>query len=498
MNLSDLREAIRVKTGYPERGASGTTRLNSAINYALRHLWGDMPEALLREELRFPMIVARETGTLDIVANDVRAFKVNLSAGTLTDDGTLDGLWLEVKRGDSYILRRIQKVVLSFTPTGETTAADYIVIDRPWINTTDTGLTYRIYAYEYPYPADVQKIRNIIINPETNPREMLETMFPEELDRWKIGYGWRSTGRPQKYARGDYFVLDPPHYTPQVSLATQQAVAAPVVYMWGYDSSGAEQTDYGVAGTFSYKVVHVWGRQNIQTFRGVKQARYMSASSPASSQISTTWGGGAITISTPNIDYIYMNNKDSGEVSNTSSGYEKWIFRARHEIDETVSSGTGSVYPDVEKDEIYYLWKVIDGSTTTVYDRGDLDPVDRRTTIKDLHGHFHLRFDRIPDSAYNILMNVVRRPPVLLYDTDAPRLPPECFEALTELSASYLLGDRDGDMNRKTLYYTSYMNELARLKRIYSFSGHDSPSFGDGLGSSPRFGIADYPVEEST
>mgnify|MGYP003146155231 CR=1 FL=1 len=487
MNLSDLREAIRVKTGYPERGTSGTTRLNSAINYALRHLWGDMPEALLREELRFPTVTVRETGTVGIVSTDDRTFQVTGSGSTLETDGTLNGLWLEVKRGSSYITRRIQKVVLDTNY--------YIIIDRPWINTTDTGLSYRIYAYEYPYPADVQKIRSIIINPETNPREMLETMFPEELDRWKIGYGWRSTGRPQKYARGDYFVLDPPHYTPQVSVpATQQTMLS----NWGLDSSGTEHTDYGVAGTFSYKVVHVWGRQDIQTYRGAKQARYSSASSPASSQVSTTWGDGAIAINTPNIDYVYMNNRDNSDLSSTGSGYEKWIYRARHEIDSSVTKGSGSIYPDVEKDGIYYLWRIVAGNETTVYDRGDYDPVDRRNTLKDHHGHFHVRFDRIPDSVYSILMNVVRRPPVLLYDTDAPRLPPECFEALTELAASYLLGDRDGDINRKTLYYTSYMNELARLKRIYSFSGHDNTSFGDGIGSSTRFGIANYPVEEST
>ena len=492
MNLSELREVIRTKTGYPERGTSGTTRINNAINYSLRHMWAEMPEVLLKEELRIPLVQPKETGTLSIVTDDVTSFLVTGHNGTLTDDGTLDGLWLEVKKGSSYIVRRVQDVTVVGSGAGATV---HITIDKAWLNSTDTGLTYRIYAYEYPYPADVQKIRNIIINPETNPSEMLETMFPEEMGRWKVGFGWRSTGRPQKYSRGDYFVLEPPHYTPSVAHTTSQKGG-----QWGYDTLGAEQPDYGVAGTFSYKIVHVWGRQNIQTFRGHKQARYMSASSPASTQISTTWGGPAILISTPDIDYTYMNTKDSADVSIKSSGYEKWIFRARHEINTDVPAidGVGSNHNYVEVDEIYYLWKIIDGSEVIAEDRGDLDPVDRRTTIKDFHGHFHLRFDRIPDSAYNILMSVVRRPHVLLYDTDDPNLPPECFEALTELAASYLLGDRDGDLNRKTAYYASYLNELARLKRVYSFSGHDNTSFGDGLGTSPRFGVADYPVEEST
>ena len=52
MNLADLREAIRVKTGYPERGESGTRRINNIINQSLRTLWGEIPEVLLRDEER--------------------------------------------------------------------------------------------------------------------------------------------------------------------------------------------------------------------------------------------------------------------------------------------------------------------------------------------------------------------------------------------------------------------------------------------------------------
>jgi len=80
----------------------------------------------------------------------------------------------------------------------------------------------------------------------------------------------------------------------------------------------------------------------------------------------------------------------------------------------------------------------------------------------------------------------VQRPPTLEYDTDAPNLPPECFEALTELAASYLTGDRDGSMDRKGAYYQSYLNELNRLKRVYSFPGFVQGPFGDGMDSRAR------------
>ena len=53
MNLYSLREAVRTKTAYPERGDTGKARLNRVINYSLRQLRRDAPEALFSEEWRF-------------------------------------------------------------------------------------------------------------------------------------------------------------------------------------------------------------------------------------------------------------------------------------------------------------------------------------------------------------------------------------------------------------------------------------------------------------
>ena len=49
----DLRERFRVRMGFPEDTATGNGRFNAALNSALRHLWGDLPDVILPEEFRF-------------------------------------------------------------------------------------------------------------------------------------------------------------------------------------------------------------------------------------------------------------------------------------------------------------------------------------------------------------------------------------------------------------------------------------------------------------
>jgi len=492
MNLYSLREAIRTKTAYPERGDTGKARLNRVINYALRQLRRDAPEALFREEWRFKLEV-EFTGTFAVDTSDSLVMVRSAVVKRLATDGTLRARWIEIKKGDTYYIRRVRDV-----HHNAISSEDYVVLDKPWLNTTDTGLSCRIFTYEYPYPADVEKIRSVIRNPETNPRELLESLHPESLAAWRLGVGWRDTGSPDKYARGDFYQQDSPHYTPSASIpeTTHQTKGTNA---WGYDDVPVEQTSYGPAGKFSYKVCHVWGRlpQLDMTQEGELLPFYISSPSPASEKVETVWGQSYIKIATPHIDYVYGYGDSTKTKSYERSGIEKWIFRARHDLESPASSNNNAAIRDVEVDDIYYLWRITDASDTVVYDRGDYDPVDKRFPLKESHGHFHLRFDKSATSEEVMLCRTVRRPQVLEYDTDVPRIPPDCFEALISLACSYVVGDRDGDPKRKSLYYTSYTMELDRLKRAYTFSGAEHGPFGYGLSSFPRYGISPHDITEA-
>lgn len=507
MNRSDLREAIQTKTGYPERGTTGQDRLNLVLNYALRQLRRDAPESLFRETYRFRTEVPVSTGKIDVHTGDALVFVRQPSSVTSIITAsepatTWRARWLEIERDGKYYTRRIRDV---FRLVYDASLCDQIVVDEPWDNVTDTDLTYRIYTHEYPYPADIEKIRSVVRNPETNPRELMEAVFPEELQRSRLGSGWRSQGTPERYARGDYYQLESPHYTPKATVVSPEQGLKD----WGYDASANEHGNpalggqtapqYGPAGTFSYLVCHVWGRWRFlnPSQEGVLPPFYISSASQATEKVTTTWGGGAIQVATPDVDVVYGFGNDSTLPSYHRHGTEKWIFRARHSTESEGAGSNHALTKRVEADNIYYLWRITEGYTQITLDRGDEHPPDRQWALKDFHGHYHLRLDRAPASVDEMMARIVRKPYTLKHDNDVPNIPAECFEALISLSCAYLVGDRDGNPKRKSLYYADYERELDRLKRVYTFGGFEQSPFGDGLGSGPTSGYADYPITES-
>ena len=501
MDLAGLRSQVMAVTGYPERGTVGQQRLNSAINYSLRQLWREMPEALMKEEYRFQLEPPVSVGTLSVVSTDTLTMVVvgTTTTSSFNRDGTLVARWLEINTGSRYVYRRVQDVYLD-------AGTWYIVMDNPWENNTDTGLTYRIFTKEYPYPSDVQKIRKVMYDPENSSHKITYSLLADELYEWRLGHGYRDSGVPQRAARGDFFTLPSPHYKPQVSLADGQAET------WGKNTTGTSDvvdSDYGPAGTFTYKVVHVWGRRpalnpthhrpNV-SLSGTLMPFYLSSPSEASEKITTTWGAPAIKVTTPNIDYI----NGYGYETNTTNvksrhhyGVEKWIFRARHAATSTVG---GTNHPDVETDGIYYLWDIAEGHEATtqdpLLDKGQSDPVDKSVPIKDVHGHFHIRFDSYPTSSADVLMSIIRRPDTLKYDTDVSRVPPECYGALVDLTCSYLVGRRDGEPKRESYYYARFIGEVERLRSLYTFSGFQNPAFGPGLGTGSSDEGRNYEVKE--
>ena len=255
MNLSELREAIRVKTGYPERGNAGTLRINNVLNQALRKLWGEIPEVLLREEHRIELEPPRTfTVVLDVsVSTERRVLTVHSSSTPFTSaealSKVLSARCIEWQFGDRWYHRKITEVIFS-------AGAHKIVVDEPIstdIASSSTYMTANIYTYEYPYDADLQSIKRIVKNPETNPREVPLSRFGGEMASLRIGDGWQAKGDILYYQRGDFYQLEPPHYKPTSSLVTTNTGS--IVTKWGFDSSSTEQPEYGPAGTFSYKVV---------------------------------------------------------------------------------------------------------------------------------------------------------------------------------------------------------------------------------------------------
>ena len=493
--LADIRNELRVRLGLPDRGDSGNTRLNTIINMALRQMWSELPKALLSQEMRFMLEKPISTGlaAFDSTVDDRVLYQTGVASADLwPTDGTLRGRTVEVLQSGTYYYRRIQDV---YTASSGTT--QYIVMDHPLDITTSTTLEYRIITAEYPYPASVQQVVDVIINPDSNPHTLVQSAFQADLTTYRATIGFRTSGKPELYCRGDFFQLESPNYQPKVETVVDESKLGE---KWGFDSSVGELNtttnssathNAGPAGTFQYIVMHVWGRRSFYdlTYKSPSTTElppfYQSAPSKESAIIESKWGKEYIVITTPNIDYVYGYGEKPTKLSHHHFGYEKFIFRKRITIEDFTNTasaiGPHTDVQEIEADSIYYLWKVIPGYQIKVTDTGADDPVDRRFSLEAFNGHFHIRFDRQPTEETPVLMRTFSRPPLLRYDTDTPRVPPDCYDALYALAASYLVGDRDGEPNRKSLYFGEYQNHLKRLRKTYNVPGHHVGRFGNGL-----------------
>ena len=530
MNLSKIREIIQAKTGFPDRGSAGTARLNTLINHGLTQLHGDMPEVLLREEFRFTFEVpVKIEAKLNVLTTDplvmtIGPFGASAADATLfAEDYTGSGSFYRWRARDIDITDSAGDVHSFKIQDLEKAAAGpqfiwRIYLSRPWFNTTDTNLTAQVYTYEYPYPADTIRVRRVIIDPEGNASDVQFSSFPDAHASRRIQNGWKEKGTPLVSARGDYFQLEPPHYVPAVSTAPGAADPSGIYQFqrqWGYDGSWlppapntlVENRQYGLGGQFSYVVAHVWGRRipaNDYSYARTQEGNllpfYISAHSKPSAKVSTKWGAAAIQITTPDLDYVYGYTNNSTLESYHHNGVEKWIFRARHTEDQTLQPSTpahnGSLHTGpVEVDDVYYLWKIVPGYETVTFDVGDQDPVDRRFQLIDSAGHNHIRFDYLPSEDDDVLMSVIRRPHELNYDTDVPRLPPECMEALISLVCSYVAGERDGSAERVSMYKKMYEMELRKLRSIVALDSHVKAAFGEGLSSGVRSALIPGPLK---
>lgn len=479
MNRAETIQHFRSRTGFPDRGTTGTDRILSVFNDAFRAMWADLPATYTREEMRFELEAPYSTGTLAAHSSDAWVLVlVDQPAGTIPSDGSVSARALEVLRSSTYITRRIREV---FTAVYNGTARDHIVIDEPWDNTTDTGLTFRIWTDAYPIPGDVDDVHgDIILNPEV-AAHMIPLPFDRKgFDRARYLDGWRLTGRPTRVARGPFYQLPAPHYTPTLSTIAQPAAAQ----KWGFDDAGVERRDtyllgqqYEPAGTFQYRVCHGWGRRrwlHPTKGKGFLAPFYLSAPSGESAAQQTTWGGSGITVTTPNIDYVYGFGNDPTKASYGHAGIEKWLFRKRTATEDVGSASNHAAVKLVESDDVYYLMTVFDGGTTTVTDKGQIGPADRHYPLRDWHGHQHLVFDRIPTERQHVRLVVSRQPTHLDFDTDAAPIPPAYNDAFVELLCRELLGRRAGDNAKLEHYDARYRQEIAKTQANATQMGFES------------------------
>ena len=493
MNRASLRQWIIDQTGYPEQGPSGQARLNRALDAAMLRVTKDLPDRLARFSL-----FTRTQATVTLSgwrAHATDPYTLNLfttDTSLLPIDGTWDARPVDILRSDGthqIVMAREVAFVVDLVDPANTRYI--LVLDRPWPRPAETDIQCSFFCNQVALPGDCHKVHRVQLTPWGTGRALNAIRNRQEITTLLFRQGITTPRRPEWCAQGDFFQLRSPHETPAVAV-----VADPDnTQKWGRDYLGTEHGSayagdhYEAAGTFSYCYCLVWGRApqpyrlhagttggtSGLTTRGSNQAPwYISAPSTPSAQVTTTWGGGMVKITTSNQHFIEGYGVNTGADSYNRSGLEKWIFRARHATQSPTAAGNNAQYKRLEDDGVYYLWRIVDAGEEVTADRGDSGPVDRQFPLTNFHGHQHLMLDTRPNLAEDLLIELDRRPVGFTYDTDVSPVDPDCNDLLVAAIQEQLQGDRDGSLERKNFYRQVYAEKLAALRRRNTMMGEVS------------------------
>ena len=493
MNLAEIRELCRVQLGLPDTGSKGRARLNDMINQALRYVGPDLPEALMRRQYRLRLEKAWTTGTLSGVANDPYLLEIiGADAGfTFPEAVEIRARTLEVTLGaEHYHTVRIRDFWQKVELGGPTRY--FFILPTPFYNPTATGLVYRVYTDAYPIPITATDIQTVQLSVTSQITPFARPESHSGLLALRRARGWRASGRIQAYADGDAEQVIAPRDVPKAEVAQEPEPTE----RWGYDSTGTQRGgayvghQYGPAGSFEYCFCLGWGRRPFpqDAHAGAIGSSGLSLTAPGESRIglpfymggpskgtgvvSTTWGGAAVKLTSPNMHYVLGYNARSDALSRGHSGLEKWWFRRR-----TAKLSAGTAFPQVEADGVWYLWRITDAEETTTWDRGDSDPPDRLFELPRNYGHREIRFDITDPITEDVLLEYQQKPGRLEVDEDVLPIPETHADIILE-GVRAQMAMRDGDKQGVALAAQRQRERLQDLINRYQRDSFMSATFG--------------------
>lgn len=446
MNKGEIRTRVLEQVDWnPSQSSEFKARVDRLINRAYQILSLEAPFLFFENEARIitqPDVASNTGEATDVLAvdsSDTYVLKRSYPVGTTitntwVTDGTWDGRMIEITQSDGTVLRRRCREFWSVpgSLTSGIDTIDYVTIDIPWPNSTDTGMTYRIFTPHYYLPADVSEIRSARLWSDTHYQ--MDVATQHDMERYEyLDYKGSTNGRPHVIFRGSHRQIDAPNTAPIAAIKTDHG---------GEDWLGPEPT-----GVFDYCFTYVWGKREseLQSPQGHYEPLWESAPSPISAKvemnqisqkISSTQ---IITVTLPNIDHALNFYKELVGSSlltptrSTHSGIKKRIYVRRYEAyaDQPVGS------PIIETPEIFFLLEEVDGSEETYTHNGSVIP-DYYRRLKEVHGYQSIRMWPNPDASYEVDLRVLRRPQPLVHDHDAPRIHEEGVDLIIQRALSFL------------------------------------------------------------
>lgn len=321
-------------------------------------------------------------------------------------DGRWDSRNLWVKSRDTSEYYRFQAHEWW---TDQEAALEYVSLDKMYPVTTSNSMLWWVYTDPYALQDDVVSVVEAsIFDPLTAQKWPMKGITEAEMERlWRPGPPSQGTqAKPLYWCPGPRKRRRPLQWTPQVS------------------NTGTWEATGDDTGQRDYRLTVCWGRRDIADLdtHGNMRPIWESPPTPASAKITATAGaGGAISVTTPHIDYIahYMGIPTTGRVSNFRSGYYIRVYERQ--------------YTDTESTPLndlagYYLIGEVSGTGpflhTGIAQRVYEVPLRPNQDIPTIRVWPH------PNQRYELDLRVVRRPAPVTVTGEVIPVPPDASELL--------------------------------------------------------------------
>lgn len=499
MSLKTLRDRLFQRLDWaPTASTEATTRANAFINEAVQQLVKDCPFACFESKIDFGVEAAFVSSESSLTGDTVSVY----STGGVPDywvlqrDATIDitalpttnnlwgksyrawdGWWIEYVY-NSRTYRAQIRTTWSAQVSGNT-YREYMSVVNPQLAYDGDGdevyalaAPYRVFMNPWPLPRGIVAINSVRMrySGESRPLQPIRQDDAEDAGYLDVGANVAS-GRPRAWWRERTDPLPAPTVAPGVSTSAGGT--------WG--PSGATEA----AGTFQYVYTYVWGirhegplerdSQGLAVTGGAAfwEPLWESAPSPASSAVSTTWGGNQILVALPDTDHL-LGFGHAASMRYQHSGLFKRIYRKR----TALVSGGGNQNVPLTSD--YQLLYEVASTVTSFPDTGlDVPDFHRRLspTLPWTGNHLAIGFWPRPDASYRLDIRAVMQPPPLINDYDAPTIDDAAWTAIldwAEFRFRSALKDESGAMMARRHYEDV---ELPTLSQRYG-SGQPSSTVG--------------------
>lgn len=431
--------------------------MNDRLNDALKKVAGDCPQAVV-PDVESVLLLADKTGTaLERTASAttdkwVLTLGPTATGGAIVVNGTWDGRFhIEVTDPTGGLHRRQCREFWKETVIGgDGVERYYVSLDRPWRNTTDTEMVFRLHQPEFFFRDDVMEVLDGAIWGETRTR-LVE--LPEDFMRHYQEQDFRgnANSRPQYLVRGRHFQMESP--------VTKIKVV----------QSGEQNPWVGPypIGTWRFAYTYVWGRKDDEYLApgGSFDPLWESAPSPLSDALTISNGaaGRAELSGIPNIDFMQDFDPSAG-LRKGRTGWRKRIYVWTDAVDIA-----GAFVDEVEALSVGLFLAEVEGNVATYSWDGSVIP-DYKRRLPESQGYYAHKMVPHQDAIYEIDFRVRRRPGKLATEYDAPPLHPDSEEALVVLAAS-MLSEMDKQFEKAAYYRGLYENtELPKLQRRWGSS----------------------------